>query len=217
MKEKQTVLILANGEYGDLNWYRSNQQPEPFVICADGGLYYAREIGILPDLIVGDMDSAREEDRTYFLDRGVRVITVPAEKDFTDTQLALQVAEEIGCKDVTIWGGTGGRLDHTLTNLLGGVTFVKRGMHLQFQDPMVGIYYVQDSLCLYGYPGDTVSVLALGEDATGVDLIGFRYPLERAVLKTFEPIGVSNEMVGNEAVVKVTHGILAVFHSHINF
>jgi thiamine pyrophosphokinase len=207
-------LLMTNGDYGDLTWYQNRTRDDQWIICADGGTNNARFLGVLPSLVVGDMDSIDQEARSYMEEQGVEFLTVRPEKDFTDTQLALDTFERKGIKRVTIWGGVGDRLDHTLANLLSVVSFVRRGMEVSFESPSVSIYIVTDQLVLRGGVGDIVSVLALGDDAQGVSLMGFQYPLSSHTLKTFEPIGVSNLMVETEAVVQVESGILAVFHNH---
>lgn len=208
-------LLMTNGDYGDLTWYQNRTQDDQWVICADGGSNHARFLGILPSLVVGDMDSIDQEELAYLEGEGVEILTVPPEKDFTDTQLALDTFRQKGIEQVVIWGGVGDRMDHTLANLLSAVSFVRGGMKVSFESPTVSIYIVTDQLVLRGNVGDIVSILAIGDDAKGVSLTGFQYPLSLHTLKTFEPIGISNVMTQREAVIQVESGILAVFHNHL--
>ncbi|NLP30182.1 MAG: thiamine diphosphokinase [Clostridiales bacterium] len=210
-----TSLIMINGEYSDDSWYQSRAHNFEFVLCGDGGANYARKYNIRPDLILGDMDSITDENLSYFKERNVEILTVPREKDFTDTQLSLYHMQNMGIKDITIWGGIGNRLDHTLANLYSAVDYVKKGIKITFESPSLTIHIIIDRLIIKGDVGDTISVLALSEYAKGVSLDGFKYPLKEVELEAFNPIGISNVLVNNEARVKVAEGVLAVFHNYI--
>ncbi len=206
-------LIMTNGEYSDLDWYRE-QQAAGFdrIICADGGAGRARALGLIPDWIVGDMDSISEADRRYMEMAGVRLKKFPREKNHTDTQLALELAASEGGKKVVVWGGTGSRLDHTLSNVFSAAALLERGINVLFDSPGVTVYLVNDQLVLPGSVGDTVSLIALGDRVSGVNLQGFRYPLRDAVLESRWQWAVSNLVTEPDPVVKVASGNLAVFH-----
>lgn len=205
-------LIMANGEYGDPAWYRDRLQPFDRVICADGGTAAARRLGIIPDRIVGDLDSICDDDRAFMERMGVRFEVYPPEKDYTDTQLAFDLARREGARDVVVWGGTGSRLDHTLSNLFNASKLVEEGIRVSFESPDLTIYLIGDELTVPGRAGDTVSVLVLGDRATGVTEEGFRYPLERATLDVRCQYAVSNVITGPKPTIRVATGILAVFH-----
>lgn len=210
-------LLLLNGEYGELGWYQNRAKDYQQIICADGGGNYAQLLGIDPTLIVGDMDSISASNLAYFSETEVPLRTVPKEKDFTDTQLALEVAREMGVTQVTLWGAIGDRLDHTLATIFSVISFIKRGMTINLESPLISVGFVmgpKGKLSLTGNLGDTVSILAIGADANGVELKGFQYPLSKAILKAYEPIGVSNVLTEKNAEIRVEDGILAVFHSH---
>ncbi|MDN5375908.1 MAG: thiamine pyrophosphokinae [Thermacetogenium sp.] len=205
-------LIMANGEYGDLAWYRDRLQFFDRVVCADGGAGVARMLGIVPDWIVGDLDSIREEDRSQLERAGVRLEIHPPDKDFTDTHLALELARREGAREVAVWGGTGSRLDHTLCNLFNASRFVEDGIEVRFESPDLTIYLVDRQLIVPGSVGDTVSVLVLGDRATGLTEEGFRYPLQDADLDGRCQYTVSNVITRPHPCIRVATGILAVFH-----
>ncbi|KUK37032.1 MAG: Thiamine pyrophosphokinase ThiN [Thermacetogenium phaeum] len=205
-------LIMANGEYGDLAWYRDRLRLFDRVVCADGGAGVARMLGIVPDWIVGDLDSIREEDRSQLERAGVRLEIHPPDKDFTDTHLALELARREGAREVAVWGGTGSRLDHTLCNLFNASRFVEDGIEVRFESPDLTIYLVDEQLIVPGSVGDTVSVLVLGDRATGLTEEGFRYPLEDADLDGRCQYTVSNAITRPHPCIRVATGILAVFH-----
>ncbi len=205
-------LILTNGEYSDMDWYRGKVDRFDRVICVDGGAGRARELGIIPDWVVGDMDSIGEGDRLFMKKAGAAFEVHPPEKDFTDTQIALELAAREGAREITIWGGIGSRLDHNLSNILSATSLLARGINVLFESPSPVVYLVKDRLVLPGRPGDTVSLIALGERASGVDLSGFKYPLNEATLESNWQWAISNVIKETNPVIRITSGVLAVFH-----
>ena len=87
------------------------KKTEDFVIAADGGLLTINGLGIVPDIILGDFDSLG------YVPKGDNIIRHKVEKDDTDMMLAVEKAIELGYHNITIFGGTGGRTDHTIANL----------------------------------------------------------------------------------------------------
>ena len=87
------------------------------LIAADRGMDYALDAGLIPDLIVGDYDSAEGTSAAHFRERGVPFRTYPARKNYTDTEAAVREALGAGSTEILIFGATGGRLDHFLANL----------------------------------------------------------------------------------------------------
>jgi thiamine pyrophosphokinase len=206
------ILIMTNGEYGRLEWYTENKEEFDRLLCVDGGAAWARKLGITPDLLAGDMDSISEDDLKYMEQQGVQISRYSSRKDHTDTQISLQLAEQLGADEITVWGGIGSRLDHTLSNLYSAAYFVLQGRAIRFDSPDLAIYLVKDVLRLSGEIGNTVSVLALGDRAEGITLEGFQYPLTNVKVDGMWQIGVSNVIKSKPQVVRVTSGILAVFY-----
>jgi thiamine pyrophosphokinase len=205
-------LVITNGSFGDLDWYRRRVGQFKRTVCADGGAGRARELGIIPDWIVGDMDSISEYDRRFMEEAGVNFELHPPEKDSTDTQIALELVERQGGRDIVVWGGTGSRLDHNLSNILSASSFMERGINIVFESPDLSVYFVKRQLVVPGAPGDTVSLIALGNQVSGEDLSGFKYPLDKATLEFNWQWAVSNIIIGKNPVVRLDTGILAVFH-----
>ncbi len=205
-------LIMANGEYGSPDWYCDRAQGYDRVIAADGGAGQALRLGIVPNWVVGDLDSLAQADREKLEGLGVVFYVYSPEKDDTDTQLALRLAQKEGADEIVIWGGAGERIDHTLSNLFSAAGFVEQGIAVRFEHPLVTVYLVCDRLVVPGRVGDTVSLIALGNGAAGVSLDGFRYPLREAVLDYRRPYTVSNVIVEPDPSVRVASGILAVIH-----
>ncbi|HOO38334.1 MAG TPA: thiamine diphosphokinase [Deltaproteobacteria bacterium] len=208
------MLILSNGDYGEPAWYRNQASGFSRIICADGAAKMACTIGITPDLVVGDMDSIPADDRERLTQEGSQFIVYPPEKDLTDTQIAYELAREEGASSVTVWGGVGSRLDHTLSTICNAFSLVECGIDVCFTSPVVSIHLVKGARVLRGEVGDTVSLIVLTDEACGVTLKGFRYPLVDATIEGRWQCCVSNVMTVNKALIEVASGNVAVFHYH---
>ncbi|MBQ8920559.1 MAG: thiamine diphosphokinase [Oscillospiraceae bacterium] len=182
---------------------------DAFVICADSGLRLCERLHLTPDLVLGDFDSLGA------VPAALPHITAPAEKDDTDTMLAVRTALEKGFRELCIFGAFGGRLDHTLANLQ-ALEFLREhgasGMLIGAGDWAV--------MLLPGETGrfrkredETFSVFAWSETCSGVCIRGTKYPLEGAELRRSFPLGVSNEITAEHAEVCCGAGILLVIGS----
>ena len=208
---------MTNGEYGEHEWYRRNISGYSRIICVDGAANMACRLGMVShlDLIVGDMDSITPDNRDRLELAGVQSLVYPPEKDLTDTQIAYEIAQQQGAASITVWGGTGSRLDHTLSTLHNAFWLVEHGIDVCFASPDVTIHLLRDRLVLTGNPGDTVSLIVLGDTATGVTLKGFHYPLTDATINGTWQFCVSNIMTEIHPVIEGASGNIAVFHYHV--
>ncbi|MGI6412624.1 MAG: thiamine diphosphokinase [Syntrophomonadaceae bacterium] len=212
-------LVMVNGFYGQLNRYKEKIEKADSLWCVDGGANYAYQIQLVPDVIVGDMDSILPGVYHHYKALGVDFRQYPREKDkdyTTDTQLAISLISEKGFDDITFLGSLGNRLDHTLANIYCGMEFCEKGGRIEHYNPDYSVFLVKDQLTLQGNIGDLVSVLALTEKATGVFEAGFEYPLENAVLYKKYPYAVSNIMQSKEASISIKDGMLLVFHYRLD-
>ena len=101
---------------------RSMPGAEALVIAADGGFDYARSLGIEPALVVGDFDSMPRPETA------AELICLPCEKDDTDMLYAARRALERGAAMCHLYGGTGGRADHTMANVQTLLWLRRRGV-----------------------------------------------------------------------------------------
>ena len=109
----KTALVITGG-YCNVDAVRRLLPVDvDLTIAADSGYATAKKLGITPDITMGDFDSYRET-----LPTEMPILQVACEKDVTDTMLACEYAKEQGCRYITIVGGTGGRIDHSLSNVL---------------------------------------------------------------------------------------------------
>ncbi len=178
------------------------------VIAADGGCRHVMAAGIVPDLVVGDLDSCDA------LPQGVPVERHPVRKDETDTALALRIGYARGYRYFVILGGLGGREDHSFANFSLLLNMKQQGARVVLRSASTDVCVIQnEEYTLHGSIGDTVSLFAFGGVAHGVSLRGLSYPLTDATLTPDIPLGVSNELVQPRADICVRDGALLCFHT----
>jgi len=177
------------------------------VIAADDGYSALQAEGITPDLLVGDFDSLQ------MIPSDIPRKAFAPEKNDTDMALALAEGMARGYRDFVLYGGSGGREDHTHANLqlIGGAS--KQGCKCKMVCPGYDIYTLTNgTLSLPKLKtGTIVSVFCHGEKAEGVTLRGLKYPLTEATLSCDRPLGVSNEAAGEEARITVGSGTLLIY------
>ncbi len=184
--------------------------------AADSGMDFLYRHHLTPDIIVGDFDSAGREALSFFRSQEqIEFCELNPEKDETDTEYAVRDAMERGVDSLDILGGFGTRMDHMLANtaLLG--LGLENHVEMMILDAKNRIRMVCDSCTLSKRHqfGTYVSLLPVTEQAAGVTLKGFKYPLQDAVIRRFSSLGVSNEIAEERAEITVKEGILLVIES----
>jgi len=183
------------------------------VVAADGGARHAAGLGVRIDRWVGDGDSLPAAELEALRAAGIPVDLVAAEKDETDTELALRAAVDADATDIVILGAFGGpRLDHALANaaLLAHPAITGRAAQLLDRGSRIRLVRGPATLALDGRPGDLVSLIPFGVDAAGVTTDGLRFPLQRETLVLGTARGVSNIRVGERASVALESGAILV-------
>lgn len=210
MAMKKVIVIVTGGELGDPAFLREQVAAvNPVaVIGADRGARHLQAAGIVPTLIVGDMDSLDAESARRYEELGCRFIRHPRQKDETDTELALGEAFRMAPTDVWIWGAMGYRIDHTLANLSLLVQGAEQGVEVKLIDEWCEVLLVTRRTVLAGEEGQTVSLLPFTGNVTGVTLSGFEYPLTKAVLAVGHPRGTSNRLVERQGIIELETGCL---------
>ncbi|MBN2538507.1 MAG: thiamine diphosphokinase [Deltaproteobacteria bacterium] len=208
----KTIFVISGGVMDDLRFLYDEIRSvgDPVIICADGAAQRLKELDIVPDFIVGDMDSVDEDTLRYFETKGSRIIRHPADKDETDTQLALECAFEMNPDGIRIFGALGGRVDHMLANISLLVLCAKRGIDARIIDKQCELFVIDDLCVIDGKEGETVSLLPLSSKVSGIQLEGFRYPLTDAVMEIGVPYGISNRLIGTRGTISVKSGYLLV-------
>ena len=208
----RTVFVVSNGAIRDTGFLADQiiRSDDPVIICTDGAAERMREIGRVPHMIVGDMDSIREETLSYFEGKGSRIVKYPERKDETDTQIALECAFEMAPERIRIFGALGGRIDHALANIALLVMCEERGIDAKIVDEECELFVISDSCVIDSRKDETVSLLPLSTDVRGITLDGFEYPLTGATMAIGVPYGISNRLIGTRGTISVESGYLLV-------
>ena len=215
--------LIGAGERFETNNFISRPDGDDIVIAVDGGYDYAMQLGITPDLIVGDFDSVKSSDREMNF-HGIPVISFPPEKDYTDMMLAAKKAVESGYDTIHIYGGTGGRPDHTYANIQLLSWLAEQGLRAFLFDKNHTMTVITDSrLNLfssekpnrqngfitssgYGY----ISVFSLSDVSEGVTIRGLKYQADNITLNRFHALGTSNEFTDSDCSIEVENGSLLI-------
>ena len=210
-------LIITGGPI-DLGFARSYLSGEGFdrVIAVDRGLNAAWALGIVPDVIVGDCDSADPAALADFRRREHIVWEVhQPEKDDTDTELAIKRAAAMGAGYIVLLGATGGRLDHLLGNIHLLYPCLQRGVEACILDPGNKLYLIDGERRFKRREvwGTYISFLPLTEKVKGITLRGFKYPLTDKDIAIGTSLCISNELAADEAVITLQDGVLIVVES----
>ncbi|MGZ3578618.1 MAG: thiamine diphosphokinase [Syntrophales bacterium] len=206
------ILVVAGGEIRDLAFFRSKiyELKPAEIICADSGAAYLRAIDMVPNVIIGDMDSLSPDMLEYFKERGSRIIRLPEDKNETDTQLALECAFDVVPDEIYVFGAFGTRIDHTLANVSLLALGLKKGVQIKLIDEWCETFVVSHECAIEGEPGQTVSLLPLSDMVTGITVDGFEYPLNDRTMEIGTPYGISNRLVAAKGIISVKTGHLLV-------
>lgn len=196
----KSVKPLLNIRSGDL------------LIGVDGGAENILKLDLKPDVVLGDFDSLsnkliRELDR-----KQIPLIKYPKEKDFTDSQIALDFAIKQKINRVIFVGLTGNRLDHVLTNLFFISHPKYKNLEISFIDYQQEIYIVTNKLTLTGRKKDIVSLIPLLNNVTNISTSGLKFGLNNETLYLGDSRGVSNMMIGSTAKISIKSGLLLIIH-----
>ena len=205
------AVIFVNGvvqEYADLAaWLR----PDDYLICADGGSRHCAAVGLRPQVVVGDLDSAEPALIAQWIAAGTQLERHPAAKDQTDLELALERALSDGAAEILLLGALGGRLDQTLANLL---IVAQRDWPATIQlaegRQLAQVMYGDETLALAYPAGATVSAIPLSPQVTGICYTGLRYTLQDATLDFGSTRGISNVLDAPPGQISIADGVLLV-------
>lgn len=210
------AVIIANGQIHDSHWEGSQVAPTDLVICADGGVSNAIALGLQPQVVIGDLDSLDGNLKSQLDAEGCQILIRPARKDETDLELALRYAIEQGVDEILILGALGGRIDQTLANVLLLTLPELRTVKVKILDDRQEVFLIRDEALIEGQVGDTLSLLPLTEQVTGIYTEGLEYPLENGTLYLGPSRGISNVLTSSQARVHVGQGLLLAVIIHNN-
>lgn len=210
MSEWSKCIIVGSGEFSEEHF---SYQDKDYLIAADGGYQYLKELNIVPHVIIGDFDSFKIENE-MMSDKDCEIIKLPIEKDDTDMLAAIRLALSRNLNEIHIYGATGGRIDHTFANIQCLIYIKKhRAKGFIYDGDTVITMMENETLSFKGQKKGRMSLFAIDKEVTGVTLKGFQYPLRNATITNDFPVGVSNEFIGEPSEIEVKSGMVLVIYS----
>lgn len=208
------AVIFANGTFNDPQQVRDLLRGDDLVVAVDGGTRYAWEVGVDPALVVGDLDSLSPDQKERLKAAGTEVSSYSPRKDQTDLELALHRTIAEGVDSILILAALGGRLDQTVANLLLLTLPELSEIEVRLMDGGQEAFVVREEAAIEGEPGDTVSLIPLAGDVTGITTTGLEWTLDDDELRFGATRGVSNVLKGEQASVSVRQGLLLCVVAH---
>lgn len=206
------TIIIGNGEINNYDIIREYID-QAYIIACDGGVKHCRAMMIMPNIMVGDFDSANKEDAEFFENLGVLKEKFPVRKNETDMEIAINMAIDKNSTEIYIVGGLGRRFDHSLANVHILLRPVRLGIRTCLLDEYNIITLVEDSIDIVGEKGQTVSLIPLTTEVKGINTKNLDYALTNATMEIGHSLGVSNVMTDDVATISVGEGVLILIMS----
>ena len=203
--------VIFAGADMDTSFIDAHELENRYIICADRGVVYAKQLGIKPDLIVGDFDSLG-----YVPEEDCDVLAFKPEKDDTDLMIAVKQALSKGKKNLRIYAALGGRLDHTFASIQTLSFALDNGARAELvsQSEFVTLLDAGE-YSFENKAGRSLSLFSYSETVSGLTIKGAKYTLENAQINSSFPIGISNEITSDKASVSFEKGRLLVICSSV--
>lgn len=206
------IIIFANGSLPTPEKARALIRTDDFILCADGGTRHAISLGLVPNVVIGDLDSVTEEERRKMKELGVEMIRHPADKNETDLELAIDHALALKPDQILILAALGGRMDQALANITLLSDPRLSTFDIRLADGVEEIFFCRDQARVEGRSGDIVSLIPWLGEVTGVFTENLRWHLHYETLYPDKTRGISNEMTADVATISIKSGLLLITH-----
>jgi len=205
----KTCILVMGGPVNEPQALARAVRGADYVLAADSGARHLLALGLLPQGVMGDLDSIEPGQLQKLQEAGCRIHAYPAEKDETDSCLVLKQALSMGYEDIEVWGALGGRIDHSFANIMLLLSpEIGAQQHVRIMDGGLTVFLPSHGQKLTGHPGDFVSLFALGAAVCGFKNRGLKYQPPGDRYEMGFPLGISNELVDSEAWIDWDEGIL---------
>jgi len=207
------VIIISGGNPPSKELLINEIAEDTFLIGADSGANCLFDYNVKPDLLVGDFDSIDKKVLDYFKENNCIIDIYPTEKDFTDTEIAVERALRMKPNEIVLLGCTGSRVDHLLGNIGMLKICLENGVDACIMDENNYIRLINASTSLKGTVGQIFSLQSYGDEIIGLTIEGAKYPLNNYNLKIGQSITISNEFLSPEVQLNFKSGMLMIILS----
>jgi thiamine pyrophosphokinase len=207
------AIIIAGGTPPSLELLNEEMKDSDLIICADSGANCLFNYKICPQYLLGDFDSIDKEVFNYFSKINCSIESYPMDKDYTDTELALIKAEELGANIIAFLGCSGTRLDHTLGNIGLLLKCLNKNIKSYIRDEHNYVELINNSVTISGMPEKNFSLLAYNSPVKNLTIEGAKFPLKNYDLQVGDSLTVSNEFKSSQVMITFSDGILLLLRS----
>ena len=202
------VLLISGGRKPSIDWFNEVKLNRP-IYCIDHGVDLCREVNAVPELLIGDLDSATGDSIQWALDNNINIERHLVDKDFTDTQLALAQINDSSFAIIT--GAFGGRLDHLFSILFTCANSQVKSCLADDREIVIFVSNNESVSIEFKSKPLALSLLPITDICKGVNIEGVHWPLQFANLRQSMPNAVSNRVESKTVNISVKEGKLAVY------
>lgn len=199
---KKALLVFGGNNMINNSKLKEMVEVCEIVVAVDHGADHLKNVEIIPDIIIGDFDSALEETIKYFEKCGTEKIVFPIEKDMCDGELAVEIIKNRGYEKLFIVGADGGRVDH----MLGNIFLLEKYSGLEIITENEKIFMLEKSNIIKNLTGKTISIISLTDKSCIKSIKGMKYSGEKIILQRGDTRGISNIVEKNIAEIDVEYG-----------
>lgn len=206
------AIIFSNGNLSDLSLAKKIIKKTDFLIAADGGTKHILELGLIPNVVIGDMDSIDAKLLGKY-----KSIKYPTKKDKTDFELAIDYCLKNKFEEIIIFGILGDRIDHMLANIffITKTQTENQSIKIIIFDGNKEIFVVNKEITIHGKISDEISIIPVSEKLEGVNTEGLYYRLIDETLEFGTTRGISNVMVKKTVKITVSSGVAVIEHNSL--
>ena len=207
----QEILLAGGGRFPSEKYFLQLAENRK-IFCIDRGIELCKNLNVLPEILIGDFDSAGKNFVDWAAENKIKIFRHPVEKDFTDTQLALDfLKNNFKNSSAILTGSFGGRFDHSFSTIFSCANFENK---IFLADEKEIIFYLHDgesSEINFLKKPLAVSLLPMTEICDGVTTKNLHWELNNA--KLFQNLSntVSNRIESDKINISVDVGVLAIY------
>jgi thiamine pyrophosphokinase len=207
------VVIISGGVAPSFSLLTKEISNADLIICADSGANHLYKHKITPHYLVGDFDSISLEILEYYKNQECSILKFPPEKDFTDSELAMNIAFDYNVSEIVFLGCTGTRIDHFFGNLTLLYKSMNKGIKASIKDNNNEIFMVNKNTIIQGIKGEKFSLMPYRREIYGLNIKGSKYDLKDYNLKIGDGLTISNEFEEEKVSIEFRKGDLLIFFS----
>lgn len=199
------VLLVSSGTIEDPQLLKKYSKEVDYILAVDGGSNYCIKNNIIPDMVIGDLDSIEEDILKIINEKNINILKYPVKKNATDSELAIDFLIEKDYKEIILLGSLGSRIDHSLANIY----LLEYMLEKNVEGILINeknIIYLVDNEKIIEKNKKYISIVPITDNGIEVSLEGFEYPLEKEKIKRGSTLGISNELKEKKGLVKIHKG-----------